>query len=406
MFLNKKKIVAADQDRTALQEAASIGTTPGQRLIGIFTAAAASVILLGGIYFKAVKAEAEAPAPVQQGDNAAGKNQKLNVPLDLNPYPAKPAQNGGVFRSQGALAQELPPGMASAGQTSGAQNQQQGAAANPEAERIRAERQAATARSLTGDFGGLDGAEPKNSAAAAFPGAASGNPVMLSAAGGPTQGGQTALSGMLIPTSTPGSSASYMQNQHMTLIKSTSITCNLDTAIMTDQMGFTACLTDYPVLSMDGAVVLMERGTKIDGEYARGMAHGAKAVFVLWTRAVTPKGVVIALASPATDPLGRAGIGGEVDNKFWDRYGGALMFSILQDGVAVATTQSSSSGGNTQINLGNTQATGTTAAGEILRQNSDVAPSLYLPQGARVGITTARDLDFSTVYALVLAGSK
>jgi type IV secretion system protein VirB10 len=148
----------------------------------------------------------------------------------------------------------------------------------------------------------------------------------------------------------------------------------------------------------------MERGTKVDGEYARAMAHGSKAVFVLWTRAVTPKGVVVDLASPGTDPLGRAGLSGEVNNKFWDRYGGAFMFSVLQDGVAVATTKSG--GGNTQINLGNTQATGMTAASAILQQNADVMPSLSMSQGARVGITVARDLDFSSVYSLDMARSK
>jgi type IV secretion system protein VirB10 len=107
---------------------------------------------------------------------------------------------------------------------------------------------------------------------------------------------------------------------------------------------------------------------------------------------------VVDLASPGTDPLGRAGLAGDVDTKFWDRYGGALMFSVLQDGIAVGTSRGSE--GNTQINLGNTQATGMTAAGEILRQNGDIMPSMSLPQGTRVGITSARDLDFSSVYSL------
>jgi type IV secretion system protein VirB10 len=126
-----------------------------------------------------------------------------------------------------------------------------------------------------------------------------------------------------------------------------------------------------------------------------------KAVFVLWSRAVTPTGVVVNLASPGTDPLGRAGVHGEVDTKFWDRFGGALLFSLLQDSMTIAAARASQSGnGNSVVVLPSTQSTGTTAASEILKQGSDIKPSLYKNQGESVAITVARDVDFSTVYNL------
>lgn len=401
MFLNKKRPAALEQDRTSLQESAALGATPGQKMIGIFTAIAGSAVLLGGFYYKVLRS----PESVQAVASTATPTSvpKLVVPLDLAPA-ASAASPVAPPPSSQPLGQGLPPGM----QPDPAMVQglvpidQQGAgkapAPSPAPAPVNAERQAAMTRRLSGGFGSVDAAD----SAAVAAGLASAivmpdKPTAL-APGQPVLSGPTGMSNLLVATATPSSSATTIHNQHMTLIKGTGITCSLDTAIQTDQMGMTGCLTDYPVYSMDGKVVLLERGTKVDGEYARAMARGTKAIFILWTRAVTPAGVVVELASPGTDPLGRAGLAGKVDTKFWDRYGGALMFSVLQDGIALGTA--SGSGGNTQINLGNTQATGITAAGEILKQNSDVMPSMSMPQGTRVGITTARDLDFSGVYTL------
>src|SRR3546814_9651628 len=42
----------------------------------------------------------------------------------------------------------------------------------------------------------------------------------------------------------------------------------------------------------------MEKGTRVLGEYRVGIQQGQNRLFVLWTRAVTPQGVRIDLASP------------------------------------------------------------------------------------------------------------
>ncbi len=53
----------------------------------------------------------------------------------------------------------------------------------------------------------------------------------------------------------------------------------------------------------NGRVVLMEKGTQIVGEYRGGLQRGQKRLFVLWSRAKTPNGVIVTLASPAADAL-------------------------------------------------------------------------------------------------------
>ena len=138
-----------------------------------------------------------------------------------------------------------------------------------------------------------------------------------------------------------------------------------------------------------------EKGTKIVGEYQGGLNRGQYRLFVLWTRAVTPRGIAIDVGSPATDALGRGGMDGRVDNFFWQRFGTALLFSLVED----AATVGSEAIGNS---ASNTTRVPSDAASTILQQNSQIKPVLRKNQGEDVGITVAQDFDFSTVYGLSL----
>ena len=165
-------------------------------------------------------------------------------------------------------------------------------------------------------------------AAAAQLGAAVAN-VGLPGASTP-QGGTNALASALSATITPGTSATINRNPSMTLAKGTLPDCTLLTAILTDQPGFLKCILSAPVMSMDGKVVLMEAGTTMEGEYTQGLQAGQKTIFTLWSRAVTPNFVSVQLNSPGTDALGRAGTSGYVDNKWFERFAGAVFFSLLR----------------------------------------------------------------------------
>ena len=230
------------------------------------------------------------------------------------------------------------------------------------------------------------------------------------------QGGTNALASALSATITPGTGATINRNPSMTLAKGTLPDCTLLTAILTDQPGFLKCILSAPVMSMDGKVVLMEAGTTMEGEYTQGLQAGQKTIFTLWSRAVTPNFVSVQLNSPGTDALGRAGTSGYVDNKWLERFAGAIFFSLLQDAKQIyiarddARSQRASGGPNgTTYNIGtqstlsqlsNTDNATNTIVEEMLKQGSQLKPSLYKNQGEIIKIFVARDVDFSTVYEL------
>jgi type IV secretion system protein VirB10 len=160
----------------------------------------------------------------------------------------------------------------------------------------------------------------------------------------------------------------------------------------TSTPGYVSCLIGSDVYSDNGAVILMEKGSKVLGEYYSGLKQGQARLFVLWNRVVTPGGVAIGLASPASDALGRGGFAGMIDNHFWERFGGALLLSIVDDTAAAVASRADSNGETVRVP--------SDAAGIALQNSINIPPSLKKPQGSEVAIFAAQDLDFSTVYTL------
>lgn len=166
----------------------------------------------------------------------------------------------------------------------------------------------------------------------------------------------------------------------------------LETAINSDLPGYARALVASDVMSFDGSEVLIPRGSRVIGQYKSATALGTSRVFVIWSRVIRPDGVSVMLGSPATDELGRAGLGGKVDRHFLQRFGGAILLSILNAGLTTAAASVGDSGG---VYIGSA-ADATNLAGAALK-GSDIPPTIKTPQGAAVRIFVAKDLDFSGV---------
>ena len=243
---------------------------------------------------------------------------------------------------------------------------------------------------------GAGGPQPPSPPAVVPPGpsAAAG---LLAAAGGKRGGLEEKLEAPELRMA----SAGMLPDRDYLLTQGAMIDCVLETKLISTVSGMSSCHLTRDIYSANGRVVLLDRGSKVVGRYqGGGMQQGDARIFVVWTRVETPNGVVIELQSPGTGALGEAGVGGYVDTHFWDRFGSAILLSIIQDGADAAAARAAGPGANNTITLSN-QATATKeVVAKSMEPTLNIPPTIYKNQGERVGIFVARDLDFRSVYGL------
>ena len=93
---------------------------------------------------------------------------------------------------------------------------------------------------------------------------------------------------------------------------------------------------------------------------------------MVWTRLIRPDGVTIDLASPGADALGRGGLEGATDQHFLQRFGAAILLSV----VSAATARDT---GDTVV-IGSAEQAGRIAEIALQRQ-IDIPPTIKVPQG-------------------------
>ena len=204
------------------------------------------------------------------------------------------------------------------------------------------------------------------------------------------------LTALLRPSVTATVRAQVLPTQRLLLPKGAFIDCTLETAIDSTLPGMTTCVMATDTFGVDGKVVLLERGTKLVGETRGQVQQGSARVFVLWSEARTPTGVIVPLASPGTDELGRSGLPGAVDRHFWERFGAAMLVSVIDGAVQAAVQSTRGNGGAVVVNPSSNQDVLT----EVLKGTINIAPTVVKQQGDRIQVLVARDLDFRSVYEL------
>lgn len=174
-----------------------------------------------------------------------------------------------------------------------------------------------------------------------------------------------------------------------TVTQGTMIPAVLETAINTDVPGYVRAVVSQDVRSFDGTRILVPRSSRLIGQYQSGLQQGQKRAYVIWTRLIRPDGVSVALASPGTAFDGSGGVPGKVDSHFFQRFGSALLLSV------VGGLSTLGSGGASVI-LGG----GQNAASTALQQNGQISPTVRVRPGEPIRVVTARDLDFATAPRL------
>jgi type IV secretion system protein VirB10 len=187
--------------------------------------------------------------------------------------------------------------------------------------------------------------------------------------------------------------ATQLGNLRTLIAQGSTIPAVLETALNSDLPGYTRAIVSRDIRGFDGSAVLLPRGSRLIGQYKNAMSVGQARVFIIWTRVIRPDGVSIQIGSPGGDSLGRGGMTGDVNSHFFARFGGSVLLSLLNiAGSAVAGTPS------TQISIGSPQAAVGAAAGAATG-DTQIPPTINVPQGSSINIFVARDLDFSPVQS-------
>ncbi|RWA88271.1 MAG: TrbI/VirB10 family protein [Mesorhizobium sp.] len=180
----------------------------------------------------------------------------------------------------------------------------------------------------------------------------------------------------------------------------------LETAIVSDLPGQIRAIVSQDVYSFDGRRVLIPTGTRLIGEYQSDIVRGQKRIFVIWTRMLRDDGVSVRLDSIGADSLGRSGLTGQVDNKFRERFGAAILLSIVGGGASYLTGYGSQSVNNNSDNGQRAEDIARTTlaqtfsdmANQALGDSLKIPPTISVAQGERIFVFVRQDLDFSALY--------
>jgi type IV secretion system protein VirB10 len=373
--------VRGERDATTVSRASSMQSRVSSVLaIGLMSALGLG--MLTWYYAKAITRQSR----VQQSAQAASTNRAQGeMPLPSLGRIDPPAPPPAAFDSASLLPPDLPSSPAALNPTTLREIPLEASPATPAygAPQAKTAEQLTLERQMSGVVYSAQSLIPAASAASLPP-----------SSSGAAEPGE--LAALLRPAVSAAVRAQVLPTQRLLLPKGAFIDCTLETAIDSTLPGMTTCVMATDAFGVDGQVVLLERGTKLVGETRGQVQQGSARVFVLWTEARTPTGVIVPLASPGADELGRSGLPGEVNNHFWQRFGAALLVTVI-DGAVEGAVQSTRGGSGTVIvNPSATQGVLT----EVLKGTVNIPPTVVKHQGDRIQVLVARDLDFRSVYEL------
>lgn len=196
----------------------------------------------------------------------------------------------------------------------------------------------------------------------------------------------------------PEASAAFLGDLRFRILKATVIQGVTESAIDSDLPGIIRGHVTEDVYGEQGDFPLIRNGDKLVGEYRSGdIRAGQTRLFVVWTRLTLQDGTTVNLDSGGSDPLGRAGMTGNVNQHFMARYGSAMLMSMIGAGAAtVGVNPNDEYNSATIYRQGVATSFAQTARGE-LQQTAGIQNTIQPPQGTPITILVNRDISFEDV---------
>lgn len=193
------------------------------------------------------------------------------------------------------------------------------------------------------------------------------------------------------------------------------LTAVLETAISSEIPGSVRGIVSRDVYGDSGDEILIPKGSRLFGNYSSKVVRGQGRIDINWTRLIRTDGVDLAITFKASDQFGRAGVAGDIDN----RYGNAIFTSFLTSTIAAtgAIVAQKIMGNNAQStvqsNIGQqTLVTTTNAANQavydVTSGVTDIAKKIVndtlntervirVPQGTKITVIVTADMNIPSL---------
>lgn len=216
---------------------------------------------------------------------------------------------------------------------------------------------------------------------------------------------------VLSTSSAPKAEAELLSASAISINQGKIINAVLETALNTALPGTLRAIVSRDVYAEAGRKVLIPKGSRIIGTYNTSIRRGQNRVYIIWQRIIMPNGTDIMVNSAAVDQLGRSGVEGEVDGKYWEIFSSAALTTLVTFSIGYAADKilDEPTGVTTSFSSGLTQTSGESPGkiaavravanvGEVLGAISndflDLRPEITIHQGERINIFVNRDLEF------------
>lgn len=177
---------------------------------------------------------------------------------------------------------------------------------------------------------------------------------------------------------------------------------SINSQIGGEDTGTVIVQTARDVYGYHGRRILLPKGTRLICDYRAPEDIGSSRIPMACRRALIAghRAEIRNLDSLLIDQQGRVGTTGEVDSRFWERYGTAFALTGISTAVRYATTVSQTSKGDeTASAAAQSRDAGaqelSTRLGEVsakvLEQTMDLKPIITIPQGTRIHIRPDKD---------------
>lgn len=168
-------------------------------------------------------------------------------------------------------------------------------------------------------------------------------------------------------------------------------------AISSDLSGKIVAQVEDNIYASMGNAVLIPKGSQAIGFYDNNNKIGVNRLQVVWSEIITPQGINILLTDASNaDVVGKSGILGKINNKYWERYGLALSLSTLANALTLTIANQTAKFPNyqTQQVLSQGGQDISSIMQNIIQEQIKINPTVEISAGSRIFINPSTHMWF------------